>query len=88
MSSRFPHIKPAIKGFSDILGRMPRYRFGRYGPHSKDALFVDTVSAATCVGGRIAKTSARSDGGRNISRHHEHGRRLAKFEDGQSEPQI
>lgn len=38
------HIKPISNEFG-IRGRMPRYRLGRYGPHSNDALLeVDSPS--------------------------------------------
>lgn len=36
-SSIFDHIKPISNEFG-IRGRMPRYKLGRYGPHSNDAL--------------------------------------------------
>jgi len=35
--SALDHIKPISNEFG-IRGRMPRYRLGRYGPHSNDAL--------------------------------------------------
>ena len=42
--SALDHIQPIINDFG-IRGRMPRYKLGRYGPHSNDALFeVDSPS--------------------------------------------
>jgi len=42
--SALAHIKPISNEFG-IRGRMPRYRLGRYGPHSNDALLeVDSPS--------------------------------------------
>lgn len=42
--SALDHIRPISNEFG-IRGRMPRYRLGRYGPHSNDALLeIDSPS--------------------------------------------
>lgn len=43
-SSELDHIKPRSSE-SGLRGRMPKYRLGRYGPHSKDVL-IDTEGSA------------------------------------------
>jgi len=57
-SSTFAHIKPASK-LLGIRGRTPKYRFGLYGPQSKDPLeappFAEAAQAARLDNERVAK---------------------------------
>ena len=43
--SALDHIKPMSNEFG-IRGRIPRYKLGRYGPHSNDALFASPPGSA------------------------------------------
>ena len=61
-SSALDHIKPISKEFG-IRGRMPRYRLGRYGPHSNDALLEvdslsDVVANASIKGQKLSRMNA------------------------------
>lgn len=57
-SSALDHIKPISNEFG-IRGRMPRYRFGRYGPHSNDAL-LDVDRSSRVVGNASIKVQNMS----------------------------
>ena len=64
--SALDHIKPISNEFG-IRGRIPRYKLGRYGPHSSDALLeVDTSSDV--VGNASIKAQILSRMSSNIAR--------------------
>lgn len=65
--SALDHIRPISNEFG-IRGRMPRYRFGRYGPHSNDALLeIDSPSDFTRRAPIKAQNMSRMSG--NMARY-------------------
>ena len=83
-SSALDHIKPMSNEFG-IRGRMPTYRFGRYGPHSNDALLgirkssivagnaLVKAQSTSRMAGNIAEYSQPCDFGSNTVRVARHG---------------
>ena len=56
------HIKPISNEFG-IRGRMPRYKLGRYGPHSNDALLkVDSPSDVVANASVMVQNMSRISG--------------------------
>ena len=65
--STLDHIKPISNEFG-IRGRMPRYRLGRYGPHSNDALF-DVDGPSDVFGNASTKAQKMSRVSGNMTRY-------------------